>query len=245
MAKKKSKRNQKKGLDQRDYMVYGIYALLVIFVGFSLFVGKGNKAEKIKVETTKKALEKEKSTIKKNSKKLEKDLKTWRARRDESKSKLSKEQNEYNFVVGTSLEYAKKTKLLMAIWESIDKVRNLGIASVTVAKNEVDITMHAQSDVYLTEFMSELNRRKDIIETIQIIESRIEVVDKKEGKEVLLGVLKIIAKRPKAKTPEEQQEIENFEETKTLEEVGEKPKTPKRSNKTKRSKATTSKKKRG
>lgn len=242
MAKKKSKRNQKKGLDQRDYMVYGAYALLVVFVGFSLFVGKGNQAEKVKVEKQKALLEKEKKTIKKNSKKLEKDLKTWRARRDESKSKLSKEQNEYNFVVGTSLEYAKKTKLLMAIWESIDKVRNLGIASVTVAKNEVDITMHAQSDVYLTEFMSELNRRKDIIETIQIVESRIEVIDKKEGKEVLLGNLKIIAKRPKAKGKNAKAQVEQAEKAESQEAVVEdKPKKPKKS----KSKSNRRKKKRG
>ncbi|MCO4781172.1 MAG: hypothetical protein KC646_02515 [Candidatus Cloacimonetes bacterium] len=231
MAKKRAKKNQKKGLDQRDYMVYGVYVLLLFFVGFSLFVGKGNKSEKAKVEKTKKTLEKEKSKIKKNSKKLEKELKTWRARRDESKSKLSKEQNEYNFVVGTSLEYAKKTKLLMAIWESIDKVRNLGIASVTVAKNEVDITMHAQSDVYLTEFMSELNRRKDIIETIQIVESRIEVVDKKEGKEVLLGILKIIAKRPKAKNKKENDlRVEDQKEVQKEDiKKGEKAKKPKKS----------------
>ncbi|PCJ18747.1 MAG: hypothetical protein COB02_09955 [Candidatus Cloacimonadota bacterium] len=199
MAKKKSKRNQKKGLDQRDYMVYGVYALLFLFIVFSAFVGKGNQKEKLMVEAQKKALTKEKSKIKSNSRKLERELKVWRARRDESKSKLSKEKNEYDFVVGTSLEYAKKNKLLMAIWESIDKVRNLAIASVTVAQNEVDIVMHAQSDVYLTEFMSELNRRKDIIQTIQIVESRIEVIDKKVGKEVLLGILKIIAKRPNIK----------------------------------------------
>ncbi|MCJ8345050.1 hypothetical protein MJH12_05885 [bacterium] len=213
MAKRKSKKGAKKGLDQRDYMVYGAYGLLVVFIIFSAFIGKGSQKEKIKVENQRKLLKAEKSKIKKNSKKLEKELKLWRAKRDENKAKLKKEQNEYDFVVGTSLEYAKKSKLLMAIWESIDKVRNLAIASVTVAQNEVDITMHAQSDVYLTEFMSELNRRKDIIETIQIVESRIEVIDKKEGTEVLLGNLKIIAKRPKIKNETVKEEQSSQEST--------------------------------
>ncbi|MBT3786369.1 hypothetical protein HOF92_15450, partial [bacterium] len=106
-----------------------------------------------------------------------------------------REKQEYDFVVGTSLEYAKKNKLLMAIWEAIDKVRNVAIRDVTVEKNDVTLTMVTRSDVYLTEFMTELNKRKDLISTIRIKENKVEKLSKKSDQELLVGLLKIIAKR--------------------------------------------------
>ena len=44
--------------------------------------------------------------------------------------------------------------------------------------------------------MSELNKRKDLIQTIQITETKTEKVGKKKDKEALVGYVNIIAKRP-------------------------------------------------
>ena len=79
---------------------------------------------------------------------------------DASESKYKREEEEYTFVVGTSLEYAKKNKLMMAVWESIDKVRSVALRYISVEKNNVKLELFTQSDVFLTEFMSELISEK-------------------------------------------------------------------------------------
>ena len=85
---------------------------------------------------------------------------------------------------------------MMAVWESIDKVRSVALRYISVEKNNVKLELFTQSDVFLTEFMSELNKRKDLIQTIQITETKTEKVGKKKDKEVLVGYVNIIAKRP-------------------------------------------------
>ena len=70
-----------------------------------------------------KKLEKQEAAVKKNlskAKKASKDVakrkKQMKIEMDASESKYKREEEEYTFVVGTSLEYAKKNKLMMAVW---------------------------------------------------------------------------------------------------------------------------------
>jgi hypothetical protein len=195
MAKKLGKRAGKKGFDTRDYLVIGGYVIFALWLVYLATTGR-EKNRLIKRQSSQiTALEKERSTVNRKVKKMAKELSEEKARVENSAAKLKREKQEYDFVVGTSLEYAKKNKLLMAIWEAIDKVRNVAIRDVTVEKNDVTLTMVTRSDVYLTEFMTELNKRKDLISTIRIKENKVEKLSKKSDQELLVGLLKIIAKR--------------------------------------------------
>ena len=195
MAKKLGKRAGKKGFDTRDYLVIGGYVIFALWLVYLATTGR-EKNRLIKRQSSQiTALEKERSTVNRKVKKMAKELSEEKARVENSAAKLKREKQEYYFVVGTSLEYAKKNKLLMAIWEAIDKVRNVAIRDVTVEKNDVTLTMVTRSDVYLTEFMTELNKRKDLISTIRIKENKVEKLSKKSDQELLVGLLKIIAKR--------------------------------------------------
>jgi septal ring factor EnvC (AmiA/AmiB activator) len=187
--------------------------------------GKKGQSEIKELEKRKVRIKKQLSDAKKQGKALSKELKTWRAKIEDSKNKLQREKTEYDFVVGTSLEYAKKNKLLMAIWEGIDEVRSVALKSVTVKQNSVALEMLSPSDVYLTEFMGELNKRKDLIDTIRIVETKIEKLDKKSTKELLFGRLDIVAKRPRVNKKKAGGEEEETEETvqETPAETGKKP----------------------
>ena len=196
MAKKLGKKNKKKGLDTRDFAVIGGYLIFFLIVGFLYAQASSGNKEVKKLEKQEAAVKKNLSKAKKASKDVAKRKKQMKIEMDASESKYKREEEEYTFVVGTSLEYAKKNKLMMAVWESIDKVRSVALRYISVEKNNVKLELFTQSDVFLTEFMSELNKRKDLIRTIQITETKTEKVGKKKEKEALVGYVNIIAKRP-------------------------------------------------
>ena len=200
MAKKLGKKSAKKGFDKRDGAVVGCYLIFFIWIGIIVAQSmKGNKEVK-DLETRLTQMTKRQNDVKKDNKALSKQLSKIKAEFEDSKAKFAREEEEYKFVVGTSLEYAKKNKLLMAVGEAIGIVRNVALKSVVVEKNDVVIEMLTQSDVNLTEFMTELNKRKDLIQTIQITETKTEKIgDKGKTKEILVGILKIVAKRPNTK----------------------------------------------
>ena len=196
MAKKLGKKNKKKGLDGRDFAIIGGYVIFFLIIGFLYAQASSGNKEVKSLEQQEAAVKKALSEAKKNSKAVAKRKKQMKIEMDASESKYKREEEEYTFVVGTSLEYAKKNKLLMAVWESIDKVRSVALRYISVEKNSVKLELFTQSDVFLTEFMSELNKRKDLIRTIQITETKTEKVGKKKDKEALVGYVNIIAKRP-------------------------------------------------
>jgi len=196
MAKKRGKKNQKKGIHGRDWASFGGYFVVLGFIAFLVLDGMKGSEEVKELEKRYETLKKQQTESKKQNKTLVKDLKQVRAEFENSKSKFKREEEEYKFVVGTSLEYAEKNKLLMAVWEAIGVVRNVAIRNIKVEKNDVTIEMFTQSDLYLTEFMAELSKRKDLVRSIQILETKTEKVGKKKDKEALVGYLKIFAKRP-------------------------------------------------
>ena len=196
MAKKLGKKNKKKGLDTRDFAVIAGYLIFFLIIGFLYAQASSGNKEVKKLEKREAEVKKNFSRAKLASKDIAKRKKKLKIELDASESKYKREEEEYTFVVGTSLEYAKKNKLMMAVWESIDKVRSVALRYISVEKNNVKLELFTQSDVFLTEFMSELNKRKDLIQTIQITETKTEKVGKKKDKEALVGYVNIIAKRP-------------------------------------------------
>ncbi len=198
MAKRLGKRAQKKGLDNRDYLVFGGYFLLFVMLVYLATTGRQKNLALKKQQSEIDSLETNRRTAKASVKRLSKKLATERERLRNSEVRGKREKQEYDFVVGTSLEYAKKNRLLMAIWEAIDKVQNVALRSVTVEKNEISLSMVTQSDVFLTEFMTALNKRKDLIDTIRIKETKTEKADKKTGRQLLVGFMEIVAVRPRS-----------------------------------------------
>ena len=196
MAKKLGKKNKKKGFDGRDFAVIGGYVIFLFIIGFLYAQASSGNKEVKKLEKREAEVKRDFSKAKKANKDISKRKKQMRVELDVSESKYKREEEEYTFVVGTSLEYAKKNKLMMAVWESIDRVRSIALRYIAVEKNIVKLELYTQSDVFLTEFMSELNKRKDLIRTIQITETKTEKVGKKKEKEALVGYMSIVAKRP-------------------------------------------------
>lgn len=195
MAKKLGKRSSKKGFDARDYLVWASYLGLILWLTITATSGREKNRLIKQQESQLNSLQTEKNTLSRKVKLLDKELSEEKARLENSETKLKREQQEYDFVVGTSLEYAKKNRILMAIWEAIDKVRNVAIKDVTVAKNDVTLNMITRSDVYLTEFMTELNQRQDLVSTIRIKETKLERSAKQSNEELLVGLMSIVAKR--------------------------------------------------
>jgi Tfp pilus assembly protein PilN len=200
MAKKLGKRASKKGLDTRDYLVFGGYFFLFVILIYFATTGRQKNLALKKQQTKIDNLEGNRKRAKSSVKRLGKKLATERERLRNSEVRAKREKQEYDFVVGTSLEYAKKNRLLMAIWEAIDKVQNVALRTITVEKNDISLSMVTQSDVYLTEFMTALNKRKDLIDTIRIKETKIEKADKKTGRQLLVGTMEIVAVRPRSIT---------------------------------------------
>tara|TARA_Y100000589_G_scaffold132599_1_gene126556 strand:- start:2077 stop:2805 length:729 start_codon:yes stop_codon:yes gene_type:complete len=196
MAKKLGKKNKKKGLDGRDFAVIGGYIIFVFIIIYLYAQASSGNKEVKKLEKQEAQVKREFSEAKKASKDIAKRKKQIKIELDVSESKYKREEEEYTFVVGTSLEYAKKNKLMMAVWEAIDRVRSIALRYISVEKNNVKLELFTQSDVFLTEFMSELNKRKDLIRTIQITETKTEKIGKKKEKEALVGYMSIVAKRP-------------------------------------------------
>lgn len=196
MAKKLGKKSKKKGLDGRDFGVIAGYLVFfsIIFMLYSQ-ASTGNKEVK-RLEADEKRVAKDLSEERKRGKEISKEKKQVKVELDDSDLKYKREADEYTFVVGTSLEYAQKYKLMMAVWEAIEKVRNVALRFISVEKNNVKLELYTQSDAFLTEFMGELNKRKDLIETIQITETKTEKVGAKKQKEALVGYVQIVAKRP-------------------------------------------------
>ena len=195
MAKKLGKRASKKGFDTRDFLVWGGYLLLILWLTLTATSSREKNRLIKQQEAELSSLQTEKVTLSRKIKLLKKEVSEEKARVENSEVKLKREKQEYDFVVGTSLEYAKKNRILMAIWEAIDKVRNVAIKDVTVAKNDVTLNMVTRSDVYLTEFMTELNQRQDLVSTIRIKETKLDRSGKKAGEELLVGLMNIVAKR--------------------------------------------------
>ena len=195
MAKKLGKRASKKGFDTRDALVWGGYLLLILWLTLTASSSREKNRLIKQQEAELSSLQTEKVTLSRKIKLLKKEVSEEKARVENSEVKLKREKQEYDFVVGTSLEYAKKNRILMAIWEAIDKVRNVAIKDVTVAKNDVTLNMVTRSDVYLTEFMTELNQRQDLVSTIRIKETKLDRSGKKAGEELLVGLMNIVAKR--------------------------------------------------
>jgi len=195
MAKKLGKRASKKGFDTRDYLVIGGYVIFALWLVYLATTGREKNRLINRQQTQIDTLNKDRTTLNRQVKVLSRDITEEKARVENSEAKLKREKQEYDFVVGTSLEYAKKSRLLMAVWEAIDKVRNVAIRDVTVAKNDVTMNMVTRSDVYLTEFMTEMNKRKDLVSTIRIKETKVERASKKSEEELLVGLLNIVAKR--------------------------------------------------
>lgn len=195
MAKKLGKAAKaKKGLDGRDFAVFGVYGLFFVFV-IILFIQSRSGNKKVEaMEADVENLKRQTTQLKRSNSAMEKELATARAQMKEADEKIAREKQEYDFVVGTSLEYAKKSALMMAIWEAIDKIRNVALRNVNISKNEVTIEMITPSGVYLTDFIGTLYKRSDIIETVQVTETKQEASEAKEGEEVLVGKVKIIAK---------------------------------------------------
>lgn len=194
MAKKLGAAKKKKGMDGRDWAVIASY---FVFFGFVivLFMISREGNQKVKaLEAQLEGLKSQESALKRANSASEKDLAAMRAKLEDSNAKMERERQEYDFVVGTSLEYAKKSELMMAIWEAIDKVRNVAMKSLVISKNEVNIEMITPSGVYLTDFIGTLYKRADLIQTIQVTETKQERSSTKEGEEVLVGKIKIIAK---------------------------------------------------
>ena len=176
-------------------LVWGGYLLLILWLTLTASSSREKNRLIKQQEAELSSLQTEKVTLSRKIKLLKKEVSEEKARVENSEVKLKREKQEYDFVVGTSLEYAKKTRILMAIWEAIDKVRNVAIKDVTVAKNDVTLNMVTRSDVYLTEFMTELNQRQDLVSTIRIKETKLDRSGKKAGEELLVGLMNIVAKR--------------------------------------------------
>ena len=183
------------GFDTRDALVWGGYLLLILWLTLTASSSREKNRLIKQQEAELSSLQTEKVTLSRKIKLLKKEVSEEKARVENSEVKLKREKQEYDFVVGTSLEYAKKNRILMAIWEAIDKVRNVAIKDVTVAKNDVTLNMVTRSDVYLTEFMTELNQRQDLVSTIRIKETKLDRSGKKAGEELLVGLMNIVAKR--------------------------------------------------
>lgn len=213
MAKRLGKKSKKKGLDGRDFGAIAGYLVFfsIIFMLYSQ-ASIGNKEVK-RLEADEKRVAKDLSSERRKGKKISKEKKQKKADLDDSDLKYKREADEYSFVVGTSLEYAQKYKLMMAVWEAIDKVRNVALRFISVEKNSVKLELYTQSDVFLTEFMGELNKRKDLIETIQITETKTEKVGVKKQKEALVGYIRIVAKRPGGASAVPKKDINTLEGT--------------------------------
>ncbi len=195
MAKKLGKAAKtKKGVDGRDLAVIGVYILFFVFVLILIFRSRTGNQKVEAMEKEFEAMKRQTTQLKRSNSASEKDLATSRSQMKDSEDKIARERQEYDFVVGTSLEYAKKSALMMAIWEAIDKVRSVALRSLNISKNEVTIEMITPSGVYLTDFIGTLYKRTDIIETVQVIETKQERSEVKEGEEVLAGKIKIVAK---------------------------------------------------
>ena len=198
MAKKLGKRNKKKSLDGRDFAVFGGYIIFFLIIGFLYAQASSGNKEVKKLEKEEATIKKELKRLKAKKKELDRDKKETNINLSRSKNDLKKQEQKNSIVTGTSLDYAKKNKLLMAAWEAIDKVRNVALRKISIEENAVKLELFTQSDVFLTEFMSELHRRKDLIETIQIKETNTEKVGIKKDKEVLVGYIDIEAKKPES-----------------------------------------------
>lgn len=200
MAKKLGNKSKKKGLDGRDFASIAGYLLffgviLVLYVQAS----SGNK-EVGELEKEERSVNKRLIEIIEQSKKSEKQKKKVKVDLDLSEQMLKKQEQQFKIVTGTSLEYAKKNKLMMAVWEAIDKVRNVALRYISVKENQVKLELYTPQDIFLTEFMSELNKRKDLILSIQISKTELEKMGDKKDKETLVGYFNIQAKRPMTKS---------------------------------------------
>jgi hypothetical protein len=207
MAKKLGKKAQKKGMDTRDWIVIGLYVLLftvVGFLGYRTSVGtKGVDAEKKKLADIEKAMK----NVKNSLKSLKKQTKSIDSSLSNSRAKLEKEKRDYEIVVGTSLAYAQKSKLLAAIWESISTVGSMALKKVKMSKNQIELEVIAESNAVITEFVGEMYKRKDLVSSILPGEVKREKKGGKKGlgKEVLFGSIKIEAKRPRGSSAIEPQ----------------------------------------
>jgi predicted RND superfamily exporter protein len=196
MAKKIGKKAQKKGMDQRDWIVIGLYVLLfVLLIVLIIHASSGSKEVELLSQKADR-MSANHNEVKRNIKQLEKQIKSMKATVENSQSKVDREKKDYEIVVGTSLQYAKKNKLLVAIWEAVSQVRSMALEEVKISKNELHLNVIADSDMIITDFIGKMHERKDLVESILPGEMKREKKGKKSTKEYLEGEIKIIAKRP-------------------------------------------------
>jgi F0F1-type ATP synthase membrane subunit b/b' len=205
MAKRIGKRAAKKGLDQRDIIVISCYFLLFIILIFLFMNTKSGQKDIDVLKAREQEIQQEIRNVDNQVRSADMQLRTHKATLENSRAEVEKERADYAIVVGTSLEYAKKSQLLTAIWDAISRVRGLALTKVQIAKNDVNVEVLAQTDTVITEFVAELNKRRDLIDSIQPGQIEREKGAKGATEQFLTGEVKIIAKRPTAENKDTQQ----------------------------------------